>query len=45
MWTLYLCLIFLRKESNYGEVGYPDVDDESEGIFNVYSGRRCMLST
>lgn len=37
--------MFLRKESNYGESGYPDVEDEFEGIFNVYSGWRSMLST
>jgi hypothetical protein len=37
--------MFLMKESNYGDMGYPDVDDEPEGIFNVYSGWRGMLST
>lgn len=36
MWTAYLCLMFLRKESNDGEGGYPDVDDEFEGVFNIY---------
>lgn len=27
------------EESNFGDGGYPDVDDEFEGIFNVNFGR------
>jgi hypothetical protein len=45
MWTLYLCVSDVsEEESNFGDSGYPDVDDEFEGMFNVYFGRWGMLS-